>query len=202
MPLNNAIANQQVLLLDYKSFKATAPKQNIYFPYLLKEYRNRWFLICRTKKNETLFTLALDRIVSFQELQEEVFVPYKGVDFDCYYNDLLGVTKSERDRGQKVILFFDNTMAPYVFTKPLHPSQQVLSEDKTGVIIKIDIVINFELEREILGFGESVKVLAPRLLVSHIKRRIQASLNHYNETKKSDSVTTKKSGLSIDKETE
>lgn len=191
MPLYDAIVNKRALLLEYKSFKAAEAMRNTYYPYLLKEYRNRWFLICRTKKNEALLTLALDRIISFQELHKEVFVPYNGVDFDRYYSDLLGVTKSERDRGQKVILFIDKSNAPYVLTKPLHTSQQVLSKDDKGIIIRIDVVINFELEREILGFGESVKVLAPRLLMSHIKRRIQASLNHYNETKKSDSAITK-----------
>lgn len=182
MPLYDAIANERTLLLEYKSFKAAEPIQNIYYPYLLKEYRNRWFLICRTKKNPTLLTLALDRIVGFQELPKEAFIAYKGVDFNLYYSDLIGVTKSERDRGQKVFLYFDKANAPYVLTKPLHPSQQLLREDEKGVIIRIDVVLNFELEREILGFGENVKVLAPRLLVSRIKKRIQATLKQYLET--------------------
>lgn len=73
--------------------------------------------------------------------------------------------------------------SPYVLTKPLHPSQQVLSEDEKGMIIRIDVVLNFELEREILGFGECIKVLAPRILVSRIKKRIHASIGHYVQEK-------------------
>ncbi len=72
-------------------------------------------------------------------------------------------------------------MRPYVLTKPLHPSQQVLKEDEKGIIIRIDVVLNFELEREILGFGEFVKVLAPRLLVSRIEKRVKRALGHYAE---------------------
>jgi len=41
------------------------------------------------------------------------------------------------------------------------------------------VVLNFELEREILGFGECVKVLAPRKLVAQIKRRLQDASKNY-----------------------
>lgn len=179
MPLYDAIANKRPLLLEYKSFKAAQAREQIYFPYLLKEYRNRWFVICRPKKSKALITLALDRIIAFQELTKEKFVEYDGVDFDRYYSDLLGVTKNETDRANKVILFVNKANVPYVLTKPLHPSQQLLKEDEKGALIRIDVVLNFELEREILGFGECVKVVAPRLLESRIKKRLRQAVGHY-----------------------
>jgi len=82
-----------------------------------------------------------------------------------------------------VILFVNKENAPYVITKPLHHSQTLLKEDDTGIIIRIDVVLNFELEREILGFGEFVKVLAPRLLAGKIKRRQAKSLEQYEQAK-------------------
>jgi len=181
MPLYEAISNKRALLLEYKSFKAQEAREQIYYPYLLKEYRNRWFLICKAKKSKYLVTLALDRIQSFHELLKETFVPYEGVSFERYFSDLLGVTKNETDRGNKVVLFVNAANAPYVLTKPLHPSQQVLKQDEKGIIIRIDVVLNFELEREILGFGEFVKVLAPRTLVGRIKRRVEMTARHYRE---------------------
>jgi predicted DNA-binding transcriptional regulator YafY len=178
-PLYQAILNQRALLIGYKSFKAQQAQQSIYFPYLLKEYRNRWFVICKPKKGAMLVTLALDRIIEFQELPNEPFAPHKGIDFDTYYSDLLGVTKSEKDRAHKVILEIDKFNAPYVLTKPLHHSQTVLKEDDNSIMIRIEVVTNFELEREILGFGECMKVLAPRFLASRIKKRLQASAARY-----------------------
>lgn len=178
-PLYQSILKQVPLLIEYKSFKALKSQNSIYFPYLLKEYRNRWFLIAKPKKGTTLLTLALDRIIGFQELPNEPYMEYKGVDFDRYFEDLLGVTKSEKDRPHKVILKINKQNAPYVLTKPLHHSQQVLNEDPDGVIIRIDVVLNFELEREILGFGECMKVLAPRNLASRIKNRLTQSAQQY-----------------------
>jgi predicted DNA-binding transcriptional regulator YafY len=180
-PLYQAILNQKALLIEYKSFKAKSAQNQIYFPYLLKEYRNRWFLIAKPKKGNVLITLALDRINEFQELPNEKFAPYEGVDFDRYYNDLLGVTKTDRDRANKIILHVNSHNAPYVLTKPIHPSQTLVKEDETGIIIRLDLVLNFELEREILGFGESMKVLGPRHFKSRIAKRLKAAMEHYEE---------------------
>lgn len=178
-PIYQAILHQRALLIEYKSFKAAQSQQNIYYPYLLKEYRNRWFLIARPKKRKALLTMALDRIVEFQELTKEEFIEHEGINFDRYFDDLIGVSKTEHDRAHKVILHINAIHAPYVLTKPLHHSQTLLKEDKTGIIVRIDVVLNFELEREILGFGECVKVLAPRLLVSKIRRRLDKAIANY-----------------------
>lgn len=178
-PLYQAILHKRPLLVEYRSFKAAQSQKNIYYPYLLKEYRNRWFLITKTQNGKLLTTLALDRIIDFHELPKEPFTPYEGIGFDRYFSDLIGVTKSEKDRPHKVILHINKFNAPYILTKPLHPSQSILKEDEDGLLIRIDVVLNFELEREILGFGESIKVLAPRLLSAKIKRRLETARRLY-----------------------
>ncbi|OQP58666.1 helix-turn-helix transcriptional regulator [Niastella populi] len=178
-PLYQAILNKRSLLIEYKSFKAADSQQLICYPYLLKEYRNRWFLIVRAKKKHLLMTLALDRIIEFQELIKEPFIDDDKIDFDHYFNDLIGVTKNEHEKAQRVVLYIDNYNAPYVLTKPLHHSQQLLKEEEKGIIIRIDVVVNFELEREILGFGECMKVLAPKALAAKIARRLGKASEGY-----------------------
>ncbi len=180
-PLYQSILDKKTIQIEYKSFRAREAQLFVCFPHLLKEYRNRWFLIASIKGKRSLFTLALDRMVSLQDLPAEDFEEYDGIDFDRYYEDLIGVTKSDKDRAHKVILFIDKANAPYVLTKPLHHSQQVLNEDETGTIIRIDVVLNFELEREVLGFGESMKVLAPQKLVTKIKARLENARHKYDE---------------------
>lgn len=178
-PLYQAILQKKSLLIDYQSFKAKKPQQLIVFPHLLKEYRNRWFLIAKAKYNQTLMTLALDRMITFQELPQEPFSEMEGIDFDIYYDDLIGVTKTQADKPSTVVLQIDKPNAPYILTKPLHHSQTVLKEDDNGIIISLKVILNFELEREILGFGEVMKVLAPRILVNKIKKRLQAACGQY-----------------------
>jgi len=62
---------------------------------------------------------------------------------------------------------------------PRQTSQQLLKEDETGIMIRIDVVLNFELERELLGFGECIKILAPRFLVYKIRKRLERAMAKY-----------------------
>ena len=178
-PLYQAILHKRALLIEYKSFKAAQAQQHIYFPYLLKEYRNRWFLVVKPKKGKLLVSMALDRIIGFQELLKEPFLEYDGIDLGQYFDDVLGITKTEKDRAQKIVLSIDKFHAPYVLTKPIHHSQQLLREDEKGIIISINVVLNFELERELLGFGEYLKVLAPQVLASRISKRLEKAKEVY-----------------------
>lgn len=173
--LYQAILHKRPLLIEYKSFKSEEARKDIYHPFLLKEYRNRWFLICRSNKGKLLITLALDRIEAFYELDSKLFKENVEIDFEQYYSECIGVTRSEKDRPQKIILKFDPRNAPYVITKPLHHSQQIIQHNENGLIIRIDVIPNFELEREILGFGENIEILAPKRLKQQIQRRITKS---------------------------
>lgn len=69
--------------------------------------------------------------------------------------------------------------APYILTKPLHPSQQLLKEEPDGLIFSIQVIWNFELEREILGFGEFIKVLSPKRLAGKIYKRHKEAVAKY-----------------------
>ena len=41
--------------------------------------------------------------------------------------------------------------------------------------------MNFELERELLGFGSKMRVLGPRILVKQIKQQLQKALELYRQ---------------------
>lgn len=178
-PLYQAILNKKTLEIKYQSFKASRDTSHICYPYLLKEYRNRWFLIVKQKGVPALMTMALDRMISVSEKGRDKFIEYDGVPFNTYYGDLIGVTKSEKDLPKKIVLLFEKKTAPYVITKPLHSSQKVLRSDNEGVLISIEVVVNFELEREILGFGEYVKVIAPANLAARISKRLGQAAGIY-----------------------
>ena len=75
-------------------------------------------------------------------------------------------------RAEKVQIWVNLEHAPYVETKPLHHSQIILERLDDGIIIQIQVQLNFELEKEILGFGEGMKVLAPEKLKKRIFYRM------------------------------
>lgn len=181
-PLHKAIISKTTLNISYQSFKAEKPNDMLFFPYLLKEYRNRWFVLGANKKSRGVVNLALDRIVELKEVSSEKYHENKLIDISTYYNDVIGVTKTTGQKPQTIVMRIDKANAPYVKTKPLHHSQIILKEDSEGMIFSIDVVWNFELERELLGFAEQMEVLAPKRLAGTIQSRLKNTLKKYQRT--------------------
>ncbi|MEO0470910.1 MAG: WYL domain-containing protein [Bacteroidota bacterium] len=178
-PLYHAVLHKQTQLIVYQSFRAREASQFHFYPQLLKEYRNRWFVLGKREMEERFVLLALDRIKSlspsplpYQSEQDEVI--------SNYFQDALGVTVQQAQDPVDVQLFIERKNAPYVLTKPMHHSQQVLEATAEGIVVSIRVHHNFELEREILGYGETVKVIAPAYLRHRIQQRLTYAANVYD----------------------
>lgn len=179
--IRKAIVAKKTLCLTYRSFKAREASTFCFSGYLLKEYRNRWFVLGVThKKGGHLLNLALDRIHSIEE-HDEKYRENSTIDLATYYDDCLGVTKSPGQRANEVVFWIDAANAPYVVTKPLHHTQKVMKNDESGTIFSIRVIMNFELERELLGFGSKMRVLGPRILVKQIKNQLAKTLTNYDK---------------------
>jgi RNA:NAD 2'-phosphotransferase (TPT1/KptA family)/predicted DNA-binding transcriptional regulator YafY len=177
--IRKAIAARKAICITYQSFKAREASTFCFSGYLLKEYRNRWFVLGMPhKRNAHILTLALDRIQTVLE-DEEPYRENRELDLATYYNDCIGVTKSPGQRDCEVVFWIDAANAPYVITKPLHHTQKLLGEDETGKIFSIRVILNFELERELLGFGAKMRVLGPRILVKQIKAQLTKTIENY-----------------------
>ena len=61
----------------------------------------------------------------------------------------------------------------------MHPSQELIERQDKGIVISIKVQINFELEREILGFGDSMIVLQPQDLKDRIWNKLRRANKHY-----------------------
>jgi predicted DNA-binding transcriptional regulator YafY len=177
--LYQAILKKIVINIDYQSFKARHSSDIVFTPYILKEFNNRWFVVGQKAESNNIMTLALDRIISLDFLPKE---KYKKANFnpDNYYNNTYGVTVLSDKDIVDIEMRVDKSNAPYIITKPLHASQEMIGEYADGsILIKIRVHHNFEIERLILGFGSSVTVLKPRRLKTRIKKLIKQSYENY-----------------------
>ena len=95
------------------------------------------------------------------------------------------MTKDLKSQAQTVKLKVDANQAPYVITKPLHGSQRVVRKTEDGgIVVTIEVVPNQELERIILGFGQHMQVLEPRLLRHRLKKELQVAALQYEMKEK------------------
>ncbi len=177
----HAIANKQSLEMKYRSFKARSASTFIFYPYLLKEYRNRWFVFGVKKGTPMLMNLALDRIHSLEIAENEPYRENTIFDTTTFFDNVIGVTKTLNQEAEVVRFWADKQNAPYIRTKPFHKSQKVVEENEDGsMVFEIEVVINQELQREIFGFANSIKVLSPQSLVDFFGWKFHLAKELYN----------------------
>jgi predicted DNA-binding transcriptional regulator YafY len=176
-PLFDAINNFQVLLITYQDFRSPEPYEIILHPHYLKQYNNRWFLFgLNPERDNYPWNMALDRIQAISTSTEK-YIP-STIDWEDYFYDIVGVTRLVDGELEKVSLLFSKRLAPYIITKPLHPSQKQ-EFTKEGLEVTIKVIPNYELEKLILSFGEDVSVITPADLREKIQDRIENASKNY-----------------------
>lgn len=175
-PIYAAIQNKKVITITYQSFKARKASNMAVHPQLLKEYNNRWFLLASHKKQ--YITLALDRISNIIS-EENLEYNDLQIDGDTYYKDVIGATVANT-RAQRIQFWIDKENAPYVITKPFHKSQRLIKRTEDGVIFNILVQINYELERKILGFGNSIEIQKPERLRQRMISKLHKAIENYS----------------------
>lgn len=174
-----AIYEKRTIIFTHCRFDTDGPTERTLQPYILKEHRNRWYVI--GKENGVARIFGLDRICNLAVtdnyfLQETDF-------YDEIFNvlrDAVGVFAFGFE-SEDVILRFSVDDAPYIKSLPLHRSQQPVYENETdGYTVKLRVKVTAEFINEcILRFGDGVKVISPKNLAEHVAGIWQSALDSY-----------------------
>lgn len=177
-PLYDAISQKQTLHIRYRSFKSRQTRDYYFFPYLLKEYRNRWFVFGTHPGKKDVVNLALDRI---QGIEPSIIPFQSNPDFNptTYFDDIIGVTKNNVPLTT-VRFKVEADNAQYVLTKPFHHSQHEVDRHPDGSItFEITIRLNAEFYRAFLGYGKGLTVLEPANVVEGMKKHVAMMERNY-----------------------
>ncbi len=177
-PLLNAIMKKKVLALVYQGFDKPRPYTHTFHPYLLKEYRNRWYVFGYNAYWGELRTYALDRIKSLspkpmEDYREAEHPPRE------YFRNIIGITRFDDSEPTKIILKFSKQQAPYILTQPLHESQQIIEKTDDYTIISLNVHPSPELEILLLGWHSEVEVLEPAEMRERVKFLSEKANNQY-----------------------
>ena len=184
-PLYNYIAHQQTIRVMYQPFSARQPQEFLFCPYLLKEFRNRWFVFGSRISDNLIYNLALDRIVSIEPSEEPYHV---NPDFDVehFFYDLIGVSENIRTRSHRITCRATREQSQYIKTKPLHPSQKQIDKNRKdgSCTFEINVCINYELYSIFMSYGSGVEILSPRKARDYIKAQFEEALKQYQREEK------------------
>lgn len=173
LQLFEAINQKDVLTIEYRRFGLEA-KERIIHPYYLKQFMRRWYLCATIEGKEYITIFALDRILSVRRNNEVAFRETT-IDFNHYFDDIVGVTHPDDGVVEEIVIEGDGWAEYYLRTLPIHPLQQLESLGEKGCRVTLRLMVNRELEREILSYGEHLKVIAPE----HLRERMRALFKIY-----------------------
>jgi predicted DNA-binding transcriptional regulator YafY len=174
----NAIDLKRAVRFQYQSFKSPTVRRHDLHPYFLQEFSHRWYIVGWSPLYQAIMPFALDRIVDEPELLSDDFEIPENFNRDEYFKNTYGITRYSETEVAEVVLSFSTIQAKYFKSKPFHP-YSIVSEAEDALVVKMQLVVNFELKRKILGFGSEVKVLQPASLCEEIKQLHIASHAQY-----------------------
>lgn len=175
--LLKAIKEKQIVHFGYKNFKGGKFKTRTALPLLLKEYRNRWYLICYEIPKDKIKTFGLERM-SELAVSEEYYT--KNIDFnpDVYFKYALGITV-DSNVAETVVLKVDKVGSKYLQSQPLHKSQKMTKEGKNRDTFELKVIITEELNRTILSYGEQIEVVSPKHYREEIANEVRSMMDIY-----------------------
>jgi len=179
-PLLDAIKHRKIVELHHFTFSREEVLRRRVEPYLLKEYQNRWYLLGINLEGE-IRSYGLDRITKVT-ITTRTFAPRKGFDPHTYYAHIIGLNH-DNSGVEEVVLATDSLTAKYMKSLKWHISQEVVSENEREVVFRMYVQPNFELKQKILSYGGSIKVLAPKRLITDIKKELKKTLKGYSQTR-------------------
>lgn len=173
-----AIKKRNVLQFEYYNYIKDVKTIRRVHPYLLKEYRNRWYLIGKSELKNKVITFGLDRISNLQTL-ENLFTVDSSFNPDYFFQHSIGITVFD-EKPQEIIIKTNNILSKYLTSQPLHHSQQLTEVHNNGDhLFSYFLLVTYELKMTILGYGSDCEVIAPLSLREQIVEEIKKVASKY-----------------------
>ncbi len=177
--LLHAIQNNFLIEYSYLKYWEGEQTQRIVEPYALKEFKGRWYLIARDRKDNFVKTFGLDRI-SELNISSKIFNKTESINVYDMFRHSFGITAPTESDPEEVVLAFPYEQGQYIKSYPLHHSQKLVSENEKGIQIKLYVHITYELIMELLSYGDEVEIISPKKLRKDIVEIYKRAINKNN----------------------
>ncbi|MFT5581434.1 MAG: putative DNA-binding transcriptional regulator YafY [Lentimonas sp.] len=164
-----AIQNKKLVIFDYTSFATNKMKLRTVAPLLLKEYKNRWYLICEDQEKMKIITYALERMDKVLVTDQKMVMP-DNFEPKNFFKHTIGITTHDA-LPEKILFKANNLASKYIQSTPFHSSQKLVKEGKKRTTFSLKVIITEELIRELLSYGGEVEVVQPPVLREKLTNR-------------------------------
>ena len=177
--LLNAINQKQIVQFSYYNFVKEEKTVRRVHPYLLKEYRNRWYLIGKSELKNKVVTFGLDRIFDPMVLEAN-YILDKKFNPENYFKHAIGITVYDQ-LPNKVVIETNPILSKYLLSQPLHHSQELVEVKPNGNHqFSFYLLITYELKMLLMGFGKQCKIIAPETFKKEVLSEVKSVLSVYD----------------------
>ena len=164
----HAIKKRQCLRVKYQKFWDKKPTIREVMPYAVKEFKSRWYLVARDKKDDEIKTFGFDRILEVDLLREK----FDNVEEELIQNKFrifFGVITPDEEKPEEIILELGGFQGKYIETLPLHHSQKIIKKEKNLVQVSLFLVPTYDFVQELLSMQDKVRIIEPKSLQKTVK---------------------------------
>ena len=179
-PIINAMKEGHKLQMGYRKFGQKEGYTIWIEPYAIKVFKQRWYLLAKTDKQDLPRVYALDRIEHLEETAEEFEFP---ADFDteAFFADCYGVFSGSEMKAERVVIRAYTPLTSYLRTLPLHHSQKELHSTPEYADFEFYLRPTFDFRQELLSQGNEVEVLEPASFREEMREMARKLLERYTD---------------------
>lgn len=172
-----AMTENLEIVMEYHKYTSEESETLTIWPYAVKEFAKRWYIIAYCKEREGLRVYGLDRVKSM-EVTGKKFKMKSGFDVDELFATSFGIYLPE-GKGQTITFRCSEREAKFLRDLPLHSSQEEVRKEGDSVIFSIFVCPDKNLIMEICKHGSRIEVLSPAQVRDEVREELAKALAQY-----------------------
>lgn len=173
-----ALHKQKVLEIKYQAYSWNEPKTIGLEAYMLKQFRQRWYVIGVNREYQAFRSYSLDRILEIQ-LTDISYKLSSKITPQRYFKDSFGIIRDEKQPPCRTVLRVDSVLTPYLRALPLHASQRETELTADHSLFELTISHTYDFVQELLSKGSQIEVLEPVSLRDRMRTETEKMYKMY-----------------------
>ena len=172
-----AMTENLEVVMEYHKYTSEESETLTIWPYAVKEFAKRWYIIAYCKEREGLRVYGLDRVKSM-DVTGKKFKMKNGFDVDELFATSFGIYLPG-GKGQIITFRCSEREAKFLRDLPLHSSQEEVRKDGDSVIFSIFVCPDKNLIMEVCKHGSRIEILSPAEVRDAVREELKKALAQY-----------------------
>ena len=172
-----AMTENLEVVMEYHKYTSEESETLTIWPYAVKEFAKRWYIIAYCKEREDLRVYGLDRVKNMKVTGKK-FRMKNGFDVDELFATSFGIYLPG-GKGQTITFRCSEREAKFLRDLPIHRSQEEVRKDGDNVIFSIFVCPDKTLIMEICKHGSRIEILSPAEVRDAVREELAKALAQY-----------------------